>query len=162
MVFFKFDKIHRLIRDLKGAENGCCSKIFTKAKLWSAYLYSLNKRPFGSGANATLKTRMLDVFRLSVDIGSPVFKKYLARIAKGWKMPCDTKEEKEEILKKCLEMKSFIQHMGHPKLQNWFAWNNSAYEQMPEFWATKMVFESQLPRQSEPESWLGRFILKLT
>ena len=57
MVMAKFDKIHRLIRDIKGAENNCCKKIFTKAKLWSAYLYSINKRPFGKGGNATLKQR---------------------------------------------------------------------------------------------------------
>ena len=46
MVQINFDKIHRLIRDIKSAENGCCQKIWTKTKLWSAYLYSLRKKAF--------------------------------------------------------------------------------------------------------------------
>ena len=45
-VWARFDKIHRLIRDLKLAENGCCNKVFAMSKLWSAYLYGLNNRPF--------------------------------------------------------------------------------------------------------------------
>ena len=44
MVFIIFDKIHRLIRDLKKAENGCCQKIWTKSKLWSAYLLVVHKQ----------------------------------------------------------------------------------------------------------------------
>ena len=43
------------------------------------------------------------------------------------------KEEKSPYLK---------QHQDNPV--NWFAWNKSAHEQIPEFYATKMVFESQL------------------
>ena len=61
----KFDKIHRLIRDLKGAEQDCLGGIFNKTKLWSSYLLGLNNRPFNSGANATLKRRMLELFLLS-------------------------------------------------------------------------------------------------
>ena len=30
MVQINFDKIHRLIRDIKSAENGCCQKVWTK------------------------------------------------------------------------------------------------------------------------------------
>lgn len=81
MVVGKFDKIHRSIRDLKLAEQSV--PIAVKAKLWSAYLYSINKRPFGSGANATIKTRMMDAFRLTVGIRSPVFLKHIGRIAKA-------------------------------------------------------------------------------
>ena len=55
MVYARFDKIHRLIRDLKLAENGCCKKIFTKTKLQYAYLASVNKRPFGTSAFAMEK-----------------------------------------------------------------------------------------------------------
>ena len=48
------DKIHRVIRDLKLAEGHCCNKLFEKTKLWSSYMFGLNNRPFGSGANASL------------------------------------------------------------------------------------------------------------
>jgi len=153
MVLLRFDKIHRLIRDLKKAENGCCGKIFTKAKLWSAYLYSLNKRPFGSGANATQKERWMETFEVMCDIFSPVFLKYLPKMAAQWKLPYGTTEEKQTIFDRALDMKSFRAHLSHPKVANWFAWNNSAYEQMDEFWASKMVKESQLPAQDDPESW---------
>ena len=54
-IWAKFDKIHRIIRDLKLADGGCCNKVFEKAKLWSAYIFGLNNRPFGSGANYSVK-----------------------------------------------------------------------------------------------------------
>ena len=152
MVYGKFDKIHRMIRDLVGAENGCCRKIFRKTKLWSAYLYSLNKRQFGSGANTTLKHRIMHLFSITEDIFSPVFLKFLVQIGKAWNMPCDTEAEKKEIFNKVLEMPSFTKHLSHPKLSNWFAWNASAWEQMPEFHASKMVYESQLEKQSDPDA----------
>jgi hypothetical protein len=84
-VYSRFDKIHRLIRDLKGAEGNCCKEIFTKSKLWSAYLWSINKRPFGSGTNATQKELWMTLFARRCDITSEVFLKYLPKIAKGWK-----------------------------------------------------------------------------
>ena len=58
------------------------SQFLVKTKLWSAYLYSLNKRPFGSGAHGTAKTRMLEVFMQTVTISSAIFIKYLPRLAR--------------------------------------------------------------------------------
>ena len=40
----------------------CCNKVWFKTKLWAAYVLSINKRPFGSGANATQKQRHIEVF----------------------------------------------------------------------------------------------------
>lgn len=150
IVLAKFDKIHRLIRDLKGSENGCCRKIFTKTKLWSAYLYSLSKRPFGTGQNATLKQRWIEVFEVQCDIHSAVFRKYLPKIGKAWNMPYGTVTEKQAVFDAVLEMDGFRAHGSHPKLANWFAWNKSANEQMPEFHAGKMVMESQLIGETDP------------
>ena len=82
MVTVKFDKIHRIIRDMKLA--GQAVPIFVKSKLWSAYIFSLNKRPFGSGAHGTAKERMLDVFCETVTVNTPVFVKYLPLLAKEW------------------------------------------------------------------------------
>jgi len=149
MVMAVFDKIHRLIRDIKGAENDCCKKMFTKAKLWSAYLFSLNKRPFGGGGNATLKQRWMGIFEQTEDIHSKVFVKYLPKIAKAWNMPYSTTEEKQAIFNKVLLLESFSKHLSHPKLANWFAWNKSAHEQLPEFFAAKMVFESQVEKECD-------------
>ena len=36
-VWARFDKRHKLIRDMKLAEADCCGKLFVKAKLWSNY-----------------------------------------------------------------------------------------------------------------------------
>ena len=65
LIWAKFDLIHRLVRDMKLAETHCMNQIFTKAKLWSAYLMSFNNRPFGSGANFPLKQRLLDLIRVT-------------------------------------------------------------------------------------------------
>ena len=143
-VFSRFDKIHRLIRDLKGAENHCCKKIFVKVKLWTSYLWSINKRPFGSGAHATQKAQWLGLFEMQCNIRSRVFLKYLPSIARQWGMPFGTDEEKQTIYNHCLQLASFKKHGSHPKLANWFAWNKSAHDQLPEFFAGKMIYESQL------------------
>lgn len=45
----RFDKFHRIIRDIKLSLKHCCDGIFCKAQLYSAYLYGLNYKPFGKG-----------------------------------------------------------------------------------------------------------------
>ena len=139
MVYSKYDKIHRLIRDVKNAENGCCRKIFTKTKLWSAYLYALRKRPFGSGSNFTAMERMMELFELQCDIYSPVFLKYLPKLGRAWNMPFGTVNDKQAIFNRVLETQSFRQHGSQPKLSNWFSWNQAAKSNMPDFFAIKLV-----------------------
>lgn len=80
MITAKFDKIHRMIRDIKGAAQSV--PIFQKAKLWSAYLFSLNKRPFGKGAHGSAKQRMMEVFARTTTVSSYVFVKHLPRLSK--------------------------------------------------------------------------------
>ena len=41
--------------------------------------------------------------------------------------------------------------MGQPKVSNWFAWNGMAYDLMPEFHATKCIFECQLQPTDDPD-----------
>ena len=118
--------------------------VFMVCKMWSAYLYGMNNRPFNSGANFTKKNRLLDVFSQTSDIDSPVFRKYLDRIAKDWNMPCDNREDIQAIYGNVLQLDSFSNKMSQPKQANWFAWNKAAHEQIPEFWPTKMILESQL------------------
>ena len=110
LIHAKFDKIHRLVRDLKLSEQHAWPRqLFTKTKLWSAYLYALNNRPFSSGANATLKGMILNRFRISENITSAIFLKYLCRMSKDLHMPCETDREKRAIFERVLEMKSFLQ-----------------------------------------------------
>ena len=72
-IWIKPDKIHRVIRDLKLAEGHCCNKLFEKAKLWSAYLFGLNNRPFGSGANSSLKKALFFAFQVSETVDGHPF-----------------------------------------------------------------------------------------
>ena len=110
LIHAKFDKIHRLVRDLKLSEQHAWPhQLFTKTKLWSAYLYALNNRPFSSGANATLKGMILNRFRISENITSAIFLKYLCRLAKDLHMPCEPDREKRAIFDRVLEMKPFLQ-----------------------------------------------------
>ena len=124
-----------------------------KAKLWSTYLWSLNKRPFGTGQNHTHKARWLELFKQKCDINSDVFEKYLPKIARAWRLPYTTTEEKQLIFDNVLEIFSFTHHGSHPKLANWFAWNSSAEKQIKEFWAAKMIFESQV-EDEDPDARL--------
>ena len=110
-------------------------KIFLKTKLWSAYVFSTNSRPFGSGANFSLKQRLLNLVRLTEKIESPTFQKYLTRIAKAFNMPVETRLERQELFNRVLEMKSFNGKLSQPKMQNWFAWNQAAHTQMDEFFS---------------------------
>jgi len=138
----KFDKIHRIIRDLQLSETHACNKLFQKAKLWSAYLYGLNNRPFGKGGFFTLKERCLSIFTMGHDARSPTVQKHMSRVAKSFKMQCDTPAEQERVFNKMLLMKSFNQKLGQPKVSNWFAWNSCAEVHIPEFAATKCIFEA--------------------
>ena len=70
-IWVKPDKIHRIIRDLKLAEGHCCGNKFEKTRLWSAYLFGLNARPFNSGRNCTLKESLLRDFQQSVTVECP-------------------------------------------------------------------------------------------
>ncbi len=152
LISAKFDKIHRLVRDLKDAEQACLGGLFTKTKLWSSYLLGLNNRPFNSGANATLKRRMLELFLLQDPLDKPAFAKYVSLMAKAWDMPCHTRDDREAILTRVTELPSFVRKMGQPKLQNWFSWNQQMWDhQLKDFYATKMIFEDQFPDEPDPD-----------
>ena len=63
----KFDKFHRVIRDIKLFIGRCCSSLFLKAQLYTTLIWGINYKPFGSGlvqhcASATeLQTSSLTV-----------------------------------------------------------------------------------------------------
>ena len=151
MIWGKFDKIHRIIRDIRLAQGGCCCKIFEKTKLWSTYLFGLNSRPFGSGSNHTLKSYLMFQFRLRTRVTSANFQRYVHRIGGEFGMPSESMEDQEAILHEMYELKSFEQKLGQPKASNWFAWNGMAKEQMREFTATKCVFAEVYSEDPDPD-----------
>ncbi len=60
----------------------------------------------------------------------------------------ETEAQRQEIFNAVCSMQSFRRHMSHPKLQNWFAWNGCSHEQQPEFYGSKLIFESVLDKES--------------
>ena len=82
---------------------------------------------------------------ITENVNSPVFRKYLGKLAITWHMPSDTVSEQQDIFHRLFQMQTFTKKDSHPKQANWFAWNRCAsITQLGEFWATRMVYESQL------------------
>jgi hypothetical protein len=144
MLYAKYDKIHRLIRDDKLAIKHCCLGIFMKAQLFSAYLFGLNYEPFGKGGFSQLKRSLLNVFLATESIESPLWKKYCENIAIDFGMPCSTRDEQQAVFDAVALAPSFHDKLGLPKLGRWFSWNDSAREHMQEFHALKMLLEHHL------------------
>ncbi len=152
LVWARFDKIHRVIRDLKLAENHACCKVFEKAKLWSAYLYGMNNRPFGSGAIHSVKERLLNTFQIVESVDSPLFQRYVHRAAKDFDLPCDSRADQERIFAEMTLMKSFTHKLAQPKVSNWFAWNSMAEQQIREFHGQKCIYHSVFPDDPDPDA----------
>ena len=95
---------------------------------------------------------MLQLFLLADPLRNPRFTKYVCRIARAWNMPCESNEDKLRIVQRITELPSFVKKLGQPKLQNWFAWNQQMEDhQLRDFYATKMIFEDQLPDEPDPD-----------
>ena len=147
----RFDKFHRIIRDIKLSLKHCCDGIFCKAQLYSAYLYGLNYKPFGKGGFAEVKNRLLVVFLATENVHSEIWLKYCHRIASDLAVPCVTSEHHDALWEAVAALPSFHQKLGFPKMGRWFSWNDSCHAQMPEFYATKMLLEHHLDNVEDPD-----------
>jgi hypothetical protein len=144
MVVARFDKFHRIIRDIKLSLKHCCGGVFLKTQLFSSYLYGLNYKPFNSGGFSQVKARLLQVFLATEDVKSDIWLKYCDKIASDLGMPCMSDEDHEALWAAVACLPTYSQKGSLPKLGRWFSWNGCAHEQMPEFHATKMLFEHHL------------------
>ena len=77
LVHTKWDKFHRVVRDVKLAAQRA-SGVFSI--MYSSYLWSVNKRPFGAGQFGE-KKRCLNVFVATHSRESPLWAKYGRLIA---------------------------------------------------------------------------------
>ena len=134
----KFDKFHRIIRDIKLSISHCCSGVFQKAMLYSSYLWSLNYKPFGSGGFSSLKNRLLTTFLATESCESLIFQKYSSLIAQDFQMPPG---DLQALWEEVAAMPSFHLKKSLPKQGRWFSWNQAAEEQLREFHACRMIFE---------------------
>ena len=144
MAVVRFDKFHRIIRDVKLSLKHCCGGVFLKTQLFSSYVYGLNYKPFNSGGFSQVKARLLQVFLATEDIRSDIWLKYCDRIALDLAMPCQSDQDHEALWAAVACLPSYSQKGSLPKLGQWFSWNGCAHEQMKEFSATKMLFEHHL------------------
>ena len=153
MIHCRWDKYHRIVRDVKLAFAHAAGGVFLKAQLYTSYLWSVNRKPFSSGAFGTQKKWMLEIFLETHDRGSsPLWQKYGWRIAEDLGMPFHTDEEQEAVWREVALTPSFNQACEDTKLGRWFSWNASARKYMREYNATKMLLESHVHDISDPDS----------
>ena len=73
-----FDKVHRLLRDLKGPLSSCG---LSQVVMTSTWCWGINFKPFGSGAYFGEKNNVLESFMHAVFPISSIFQEYKERIA---------------------------------------------------------------------------------
>ena len=144
LVHTKWDKFHRVVRDCKLSFQHAGGGVFLKAQLYSSYLWSVNKRPFGTGAFGEQKRRLMCVFLAVQSRDSPLWRKYGARIADDLGMAFDSDAEQEAVWQAMSTLGSFNVATEAPKLGRWFSWNTQAHVQLREYHTLKMVLEYHL------------------
>ncbi len=154
MIHCKFDKLHRVIRDVKLALQHACGGLFLKTQLYSTYVWSVNYKPYGTGAFGTQKTWLLNTFLATHDCESELFEKYACKIAEDFGMPppAPSRGELEAVWCRLCTLNSFTKHADIVKLGRWFSWNSAAHSQMCEFHAAKMLYEAFLKDSANPDS----------
>ena len=151
MIVLKWEKIHRLINDIKGPLRRCCSGAPLKAQVYSSYLWQFHKKPFGSGTFGTQLQRALNLFPLRNNVGSPLFQKYVHRLAAEWDMPCTTQTEQQIIFDKLCDLESLRHRNAQCKLGRWFSWNQAAQEKLADFTAWKLILEDYVELSGDPD-----------
>ena len=144
LVFMKWEKVHRVIRDLKGPLSKCCGGTLLKTQVWTSYLWNLGTKPFGSGFWGTVLQRAVQLFSSTVTIDSPIFQKYVKAIGDEFNMPYTTQIECQEILNRVSTLRSFTHRLDRSKMGRWFSWNAAAWSNLNEFMAQKCVLEHYL------------------
>ena len=145
MVFAHWDKYHRLMRDINLAMNGTASGLFLKTRIFSAHLWSLNYKPWGTGLFGTQKKQLLNIFMATQGPSSPIFRKYAPRIAETLDRQLETEEDYTALFDDLPFLaRSFTAAMDVAKMGRWFSWNSCARDQLGEFWVQKMILEDHL------------------
>ena len=133
-----------MVRNVRNASKHALRGKYLKVQLFSAFIYGINYKPFGTGHFGDAKARMLDCFLETEDTDSAIFEKHWVRIAGNFGMRAETEQDKENVLARVADMASFRKRLQPPKLGRWCAWNGCAQEQMVEFCAARMVYEHHL------------------
>ena len=76
MLYAHWDKFHRVIRDINLALGRSASGLFLKTRIYSAHLWSINFKPWGTGLFGTQKLQLLNAFMGTQSPESPIFRRY--------------------------------------------------------------------------------------
>ncbi len=119
-IFVHYDKIHRIIRDIKLASEHSKGGEVYRAVLQMSFVWSLNQKPFGSGVFYEKKGTMLEQFLSTESCESALFRHYAPLIARDCGISFGGEEEDyvavwDEIAS-CRAMPSFQRKGATPKM----------------------------------------------
>ena len=137
-MFSMFDKYHGIICDLKNATSKVCS--IYRATLFVGFLWTLNRKPFGSGVWFQVKHDMLGHWIQTTSSDDPLFRYYAPRIAKDLDLPLRCERDYENLWRAIPRRCNTCNNRGdHVKSSRWFALNDSYVSQGHEFWIMKLL-----------------------
>lgn len=140
-LFVIYDKIHRLIRDIKLSSEKTSSKELYKATLHTSFVFSLNQRPFGTGEWYEKKIEMLAHFMDCTTSDCPAFRRFAPLIARDLGVDLRCEADFANVYAMLPELPSFNNKGVCPKMMRWFSVNQSWHDQACEFNALKMVLQ---------------------
>ena len=124
LVHFRWDWIHRLIRDVKLSLEHTAGGMPLKARLYSSHIWGLNAKPYGTHVVGTLKQQILDVFMRTESVDSQKFREYGERIAEAWCMPFQTADNRKEVFENLLTGDSCQDDPSFPRGGGW-SWTSA-------------------------------------
>ena len=140
-VFIVYDKIHRLIRDIKLAMEHTGGKEIYKATLHANFVFSLNQKPFGSGEWFHKKVESLAHFMDTHTSESSDFRAYAHLIAQDLGTVIRDENDYDGVFNCLPEMPSFSKKGIAPKSMRWFSINQVWHEHKRELFTLRMVLE---------------------
>ncbi|CAL1171535.1 unnamed protein product [Cladocopium goreaui] len=154
-IHFTFDKIHRLLRDLK---NPIKAAGLESCVLATTYLFSVNTKPFGSGQWFTEKTQILEAFFESNSFDCQWFQALKERIANDFGMEgCSDREIWDSIPE---QLESWRLKGGLAKASRWFSWNEGAAVHLKEWHSSLMLLSWYFPTDLDTDGQSGLLGLK--
>ena len=139
-----WDKIHRLIRDIKLACEHAANGDLLRALLRMCYVWSLNSKPFGSKAWFEQKKEMMAEWVNTHTSSSSDFRAFAERLALDFKMPLENEDQYSAVFDRVPEMPSFVAAEEPIKPMRWFSANAHFSNEAIEFYALKMVLRHHL------------------
>lgn len=107
MVYTKYCKFHRVVRDVRLSVLHSSNGLFLKAQLFSNNLWAVNKRPFNTGKFGEDKRRLLNIFLAAETHEGALFEKHGHKIAADFNMPFGTDEERKVVFDQVALLPSF-------------------------------------------------------